>query len=76
MSSNVTAPPLELPPGITLHNTIGALEIGTVFSIILFGIASLQALQYFTSGEKDALWLKGMVSRSSSDAEHLRDSPF
>ncbi|KAF9451465.1 hypothetical protein P691DRAFT_757294 [Macrolepiota fuliginosa MF-IS2] len=46
---------------ITLANTFGALEVGTLVAVFLFGIITLQAEFYFREFPEDNRWLKGTV---------------
>lgn len=50
-----------LPPGLSLNNTIGALEIGIIISAIAFGILTLQVVQYYRNYDKDKWYLKLLV---------------
>lgn len=50
------------PPVIpALHDTIGAVQIGSVVGTYLFGIETLQAYYYFRHYPTDAKWIKAMV---------------
>ncbi|KAI0767391.1 hypothetical protein C8Q74DRAFT_1280112 [Fomes fomentarius] len=49
---------IKLPP---LHNTLGALYLGTIFSIILYGCTLNQTYRYFRLYPKDFALLKGLV---------------
>ncbi|KAH7922201.1 hypothetical protein BV22DRAFT_675624 [Leucogyrophana mollusca] len=55
---------MSTPSGSALPNpsaTIGALEIGTLFTTFLFGIATIQAYHYYRRYPNDPTWLKAMV---------------
>ncbi|KAJ7440957.1 hypothetical protein FB451DRAFT_1377401, partial [Mycena latifolia] len=45
-----------------LDSTLGAIEIGGVLAVYLFGIETLQAFYYFRNYPKDSLWLKTAVA--------------
>ena len=48
---------------VTLHNTIGALEVGVLVAVFLFGIVSLQMFYYVeTFGADDRKTFRAMVS--------------
>ncbi|KAJ3560309.1 hypothetical protein NP233_g10921 [Leucocoprinus birnbaumii] len=49
-------------PEITLANTFGALEIGTMVAVCLFGIVTVQTEYYFREFREDRLWLKATVA--------------
>lgn len=71
MLPTLTAPmsdSLSLPPGLSFNNTIGAVEIGIIVSIALFGILSIQIFHYYNNYENDKWYLKAMVSSDSSTA--------
>jgi hypothetical protein len=55
--------PLPLPPGITLNNTPGALQIGVLFSIFLFSILSMQIYYFFENYPHDRPLVKVLVCR-------------
>lgn len=44
-----------------LANTFGAIEIGSIFAIFLFGIITLQAYVYFTTFDEDHLAFRALV---------------
>ena len=46
---------------ITIHNTYGALIVGIIIAIFLFGIITLQTVEYLTSFRDDRLGFKLMV---------------
>lgn len=49
---------------VTIYNTLGAMQIGTLVALFLFGIVSLQAHYYLeTFGRDDRKLFRGMVSR-------------
>lgn len=45
----------------TLANTFGALEIGTLVAVCLFGMITIQTDYYFRGFREDKLWLKATV---------------
>jgi hypothetical protein len=53
---------LVFPPGATLANTIGAIQIGLPLSAFLFGILTLQVYYYFENHRGDANSLRWLVS--------------
>ncbi|KAH6910851.1 hypothetical protein BKA70DRAFT_1100351, partial [Coprinopsis sp. MPI-PUGE-AT-0042] len=57
LSSPTTFPMVEL----TVHNTYGALIVGICIAIFLFGIITMQTLEYLTSFREDRLAFKLMV---------------
>ncbi|KAH6879336.1 hypothetical protein BKA70DRAFT_208649 [Coprinopsis sp. MPI-PUGE-AT-0042] len=44
-----------------IPDTIGALTIGTILQVWIYGLVTYQYLSYFTSEEKDALWIRGPI---------------
>lgn len=48
-------------PPITLANTFGALEVGTMVAVCMFGIVTLQAEHYFREFREDKWLLRGLV---------------
>jgi hypothetical protein len=44
-----------------LANTFGAIEIGSIIAIFLFGIITLQAYVYFTNFDEDHLAFRALV---------------
>ena len=46
------------------YTTLGAVEIGLVFSTFLFGIETLQTYHYYRNYSRDYLGLKALVSSS------------
>ncbi|KAJ7608932.1 hypothetical protein DFH06DRAFT_1111036 [Mycena polygramma] len=55
MSSGVT----QLP---ALDGTLGAVEVGVLFGTFLFGIATLQAFNYYVTFPKDTIHVKALVA--------------
>jgi hypothetical protein len=47
---------------VDLSNTIGALEIGSLFATFIFGIVTLQTYTYYTTFGKDPWYYKALVS--------------
>ncbi|KAG2006388.1 hypothetical protein CC2G_002708 [Coprinopsis cinerea AmutBmut pab1-1] len=47
------------------HNTIGAMSIGSLVSMFLFGLVTLQTHNYFHTYRDDKLYLKALVRPSS-----------
>ena len=47
-----------------LDETIGALELGVITSILLYGIFTIQTFLYTQGTINDALWMKFLVSPS------------
>jgi hypothetical protein len=47
---------------VDLSNTLGALEIGSLFAIFIFGIVTLQMYTYYTTFGKDLWYYKALVS--------------
>ena len=47
---------------ISLDQTIGALEIGSLFSVFLFGILTLQIYNYYHTFRDDGWKIKALVS--------------
>ncbi|KAF8803161.1 hypothetical protein BYT27DRAFT_7145453 [Phlegmacium glaucopus] len=47
---------------VDLHATIGALQIGSIISVFLFGIITLQAHMYYTSFQEDRWSFKALVA--------------
>jgi hypothetical protein len=56
-----------LPAGITMGNTLGALQVGTAIGAFLFGIVSLQLYYYWEHHGTDGPYAKAIVSRCSLD---------
>lgn len=56
----------------TIHNTIGALQIGSLLSIFLFGIITLQVNVYFQTYRKDKWLFKVMVRTIMHNVEFDR----
>ncbi|EAU82188.2 hypothetical protein CC1G_10590 [Coprinopsis cinerea okayama7 len=51
-----------LPAGfLSLHSTLGAIEIGSQVSTFLFGIVTLQTYAYFQRFQDDRLYLRAML---------------
>lgn len=48
-------------PTVSLDSTFGALEIGTLIAVFLFGVVTLQTDFYFREFQNDKQWLKGTV---------------
>ncbi|KAH6904678.1 hypothetical protein BKA70DRAFT_1296083 [Coprinopsis sp. MPI-PUGE-AT-0042] len=48
--------------GLSLQGSVGALEIGSLFSVFLFGIETLQTHLYFQTFRDDKLRLKSLVT--------------
>jgi hypothetical protein len=46
---------------VDLNNTIGALQIGSLFGVFLFGIVSLQTFNYYSTYADDGWANKAMV---------------
>ncbi|KAH9911321.1 uncharacterized protein BXZ73DRAFT_82854 [Epithele typhae] len=55
MSTNVTAPPLDVPA------SFGPFFIAVILDVFLYGIVSTQAFLYFTSYKNDPQWMKVLV---------------
>ena len=49
-------------PLMTLGNTFGALEIGTLVAVFLFGLITMQTEYYFREFRGDPKWLKILVA--------------
>jgi hypothetical protein len=47
---------------ITLQNTFGILEVGTMVAVFLFGIITVQTEYYFREFREDHIWLKALVA--------------
>ncbi|KAF8576575.1 hypothetical protein K439DRAFT_1640407 [Ramaria rubella] len=47
---------------LNINLSIGAVEVGTLISSVLYGVATLQPFSYAGSGLKDPLWLRVMVN--------------
>ncbi|KAF8186291.1 hypothetical protein BJ912DRAFT_469028 [Pholiota molesta] len=47
---------------VDLSNTIGALEIGSLFATFIFGIVTLQTYTYYTTFGKDPWYYKALVA--------------
>lgn len=47
--------------GLSLTGSVGALEIGSLFSVFLFGIETLQTHLYFQTFKDDKWRLKSLV---------------
>jgi len=47
---------------VDLHDTIGALQIGSLFAIFLFGIVTVQAYLYYNAFREDRWMYKTLVS--------------
>ena len=67
MLLNVTLPftvqPTLVALGIDLNITLGALLVGVLISVCLFGTMVIQAYNYFlNSWKKDVAWLRALVS--------------
>ena len=52
-----------LLPHLSFNNTLGAIEIGVIISVVLFGVFSVQAFHYFDEFENDPRFVKFMVIR-------------
>ncbi|KAJ7123145.1 hypothetical protein C8R44DRAFT_785410 [Mycena epipterygia] len=50
-----------MAPAVSLDSTLGAIEIGTMISIFLFGIVTVQVFSYFRNFHKDPWQLKLLV---------------
>jgi hypothetical protein len=48
---------------ITLTNTLGVLEIGSLLGVFLFGVVSLQTFNYYTMYPDDS-WVNKTLVRS------------
>lgn len=48
----------------TIANTLGAMEIGAMLAMFLFGILTLQVDTYFQMFTDDSIYLKVLVSKS------------
>lgn len=46
---------------VTIHNTMGALLVGVLLAVTLFGVATLQSIQYFQQHYRDPLYMRLMV---------------
>ncbi|KAH9910156.1 uncharacterized protein BXZ73DRAFT_83961 [Epithele typhae] len=55
MSTNATAPPLDVPA------SFGPFLIAVILDLFLYGIVSTQAFLYFTSYKSDPQWMKVLV---------------
>ncbi|KAF7289307.1 hypothetical protein MIND_01392500 [Mycena indigotica] len=53
---------VTLPPQSVINNTLGALQIGTLLSYLLFGITTTQVYIYYTRFPEDAPWIRLMVA--------------
>lgn len=53
---------IQLPPGITLDSTLGALLVCVVVAVALFGVICLQTYYYFNHYLKDQLYIKILAS--------------
>ncbi|EMD33596.1 hypothetical protein CERSUDRAFT_76328 [Gelatoporia subvermispora B] len=42
--------------------TLGAVEVGTLVSIMLYGMATIQTFHYFETGKSDSKWLRSFVA--------------
>lgn len=49
---------------ITLTNTLGVLEIGSLLGVFLFGVVSLQTFNYYTMYPDDS-WVNKTLVRSA-----------
>jgi hypothetical protein len=47
---------------LKLDLTLGALEIGTLISSVLFGFTTVQLYMYFKNDFRDLLWIRLLVS--------------
>ena len=55
---------IPIPPVIIevdLNNTIGAIEIGSLFGVFLFGIVTLQTFNYYDNYKEDGWGNKTLV---------------
>jgi hypothetical protein len=59
-----------------LNGNLGALEIGIVLGVFLFGIETLQTFNYYKRFPKDSNLLKATVSRARSVLKHLLTGPI
>ena len=46
---------------VDLNTTVGALEIGSIIAVFLFGIVTLQAHMYYISFQEDRSSFKALV---------------
>ncbi|KAF8160303.1 hypothetical protein BJ912DRAFT_1008192 [Pholiota molesta] len=49
---------------VDLSNTLGALEIGSLFAIFIFGIVTLQMYTYYTTFGKDLWYYKALIGHT------------
>ncbi|OCH92501.1 hypothetical protein OBBRIDRAFT_436750 [Obba rivulosa] len=45
-----------------MDNTLGAIELGTLVSAMLYGMATTQTFSYFDNGKTDSRWLRSFVA--------------
>ncbi|EIN13003.1 hypothetical protein PUNSTDRAFT_131231 [Punctularia strigosozonata HHB-11173 SS5] len=57
----MSAPPPPAPPLPSLGLTLGALYVGVIVSVFLFGIATLQTYNYYVNFPTDKMRLKALV---------------
>jgi hypothetical protein len=65
MMTQRSASPSQLPPDITIDNTIGAFQIGCNIAVFLFGVVSLQVYRYHRDYREDKILLKALVSEET-----------
>jgi hypothetical protein len=58
-----------------LNGSLGALEIGTVLGVFLFGIETLQTFNHYNRFPKDSNLLKTAVSRGRECVQIFADLP-
>ncbi|EAU87105.2 hypothetical protein CC1G_05794 [Coprinopsis cinerea okayama7 len=48
-------------PVVNLHDTVGALQLGSLFAVFLFGVVTLQSHLYYQQFRQDKVQLKALV---------------
>ncbi|EAU87104.1 hypothetical protein CC1G_05793 [Coprinopsis cinerea okayama7 len=49
-------------PPINLHDSVGALQLGSLFAVFLFGVVTLQSHLYYQQFRNDKIHLKALVA--------------
>jgi len=56
-----TSPVIAFPPGLTIHNTLGALLVGFALSCCVYGVLMVQIFAYFRRYPLDKVAYKLIV---------------
>jgi len=64
------------PPVFNVQNTLGALLIGAIIAVCLFGVITVQVYTYFSRFPSDKFGLKAMVYSSLADSTIFWSNAF